>query len=305
MQKNEAFRVYSDYKPALLIVNPVSGKKLIVRHLPQVVRTLMDAGYAVTFMVTGKRGDACEFASKYARDYELVVCTGGDGTLNEVISGLAVENIHVPVGYIPCGSTNDFAMTHGLSSEIEAAAANIVSGRSACYDIGRFGDKYFSYIAAFGAFSWLSYTTDQNLKNLLGHTAYVLDAVKDLSKIKPHHVRITADGIVHEDDYIFGAICNSLSVAGTFELPRSSVDMNDGRFELLLIKVPKTLIELDAIVHSLLFKEYNCPYIEFFHASEIEIGNSDELEWSLDGESSGPVSSVSVRPMHGFLNIVG
>ncbi|MBR1457552.1 MAG: YegS/Rv2252/BmrU family lipid kinase, partial [Oscillospiraceae bacterium] len=200
---------------ALLIINPVSGKKMILRYIPQVIRIFMDAGYLVTTMVTARRGEATAFARGLGRDYDLICCTGGDGTLNETITGLVAGDLQVPLAYIPCGSTNDFALSRGLSTDIPTAAEQAARGKPTRYDIGRFGDQVFSYVAAFGAFSWLSYTTDQNLKNVLGHTAYILDGIKDLSKIKPLHVKLTVDGSVYEDDYLFGAVCNSTSIAGT------------------------------------------------------------------------------------------
>lgn len=147
-------------KSALLIINPVSGKKQVLKYIPNIIRSLMEGGYAVTVMVTGSRGEATEFAREYGAKYDLVCCTGGDGTLNETLSGLAMADIHVPLGYIPCGSTNDFAMSHNLALDIPTAAENIASGRRTVYDIGKFGSEYFSYVAAFGAFSWLAYTTD-------------------------------------------------------------------------------------------------------------------------------------------------
>ena len=292
-------------KPAMLIINPVSGKKLALRYIPQIIRALMDGGYLVTTVVTAKRGDATEFAANYGGQYQLVCCTGGDGTLNETLTGLARAGIDVPLGYIPCGSTNDFAASHKLSTDILTAAKNIASGRITCYDIGQFGEHYFSYVAAFGAFSWLSYTTDQNLKNVLGHTAYILDGIKDLPKLKPYHVRLTADGIVHEDSYIFGAICNSTSIAGTIELPATVVDTCDGVFEVMLIKMPKTLIELDQIVRGLVMQDYTCPYIEFFQARDICVESPPGMNWSLDGERSGDCEKAYVKPISGFLKLQG
>ncbi len=182
-------------------------------------------------MITGKRATARLSPRALGGIISWSLCTGGDGTLNEVIHGLATANIDVPLGYIPCGSTNDFAASHGLSTDIIEAAEHIASGYSTRYDIGCFGGRHFTYVAAFGAFSWLSYTTDQNMKNVLGHTAYILDAIKDLYKIKPLHMKVTADGVTHEDDYIFGAICNTTSVAGTITLPAAMVDTADGVFE--------------------------------------------------------------------------
>lgn len=305
MEQTEHKISNSELKPAMLIINPVSGKKLALRHIPQMIRALMDGGYLVTTVVTAKRGDATEFAAEYGSRYDLVCCTGGDGTLNETLSGLAKSGTNVPLGYIPAGSTNDFAAAHKLSTDIFTAAQNIASGRITRYDIGQFGNHYFSYVAAFGAFSWLSYTTDQNLKNVLGHTAYILDGIKDLSKIKPYHVKFTTDGIIHEGDYIFGAVCNSTSIAGTIELPSSLVDTCDGVFEVLLIKTPKTIIELDQIIRSLMNQDYGCPFIDLFQAKNIVAENPPGMNWSLDGECPGHYDTVNIKPVPGFLKLQG
>ena len=290
-------------KRALLIINPVSGKKMVLRYIPQIIRIFTDAGYLVTTMVTARRGEATEYVRTLGGDFDLICCTGGDGTLNETITGLAEGNIQVPLGYIPCGSTNDFAVSRTLSTDILTAARNAASGSCSRYDIGRFGDRYFSYVAAFGAFSWLSYTTDQNLKNVLGHTAYILDGIKDLSKIKPLHLKLTVDGRVYEDDYLFGAVCNSTSIAGTLELPASLVDTCDGLFEVLLIKVPKTLVDLDVIVRGLLSQDYTSPFIVLTQGSSIDVVNPPGLGWALDGEEAIPGEQVHISPLPAFLTL--
>lgn len=292
-------------RPAMLIINPVSGKKQVLKHIPEIIRTLMDGGYMVTTMISSRRGEATEFVRRYGRDFELVCCAGGDGTLNEVLSGMAAEGMDVPLGYIPCGSTNDFAMAHGMSTDILQAARNIASGRQQRFDTGRFGDRYFSYVAAFGAFSWLSYTTDQTKKNMLGHTAYILDGIKDLHKIRPEPLSISAKGVTYNDEYIFGAVCNTLSVAGTLELPKEVVDTADGLFEVLLIRKPDTIHDLEEIVHGLIRQDYSSPYIRFFQADSIDIINAPELEWALDGERSGYMERVRIEPMRQFLNLQG
>jgi len=292
-------------KKALFIINPVSGKKLILKHIPTVIRCLMDKGYLVTTMVTGRHGEAAEFSSRYGREYDLVCCAGGDGTLSETLNGLARERINVPIGYIPCGSTNDFAVSHGLATDILKAAENMADSPIRSFDIGHFGDSYFSYVAAFGAFSWLSYTTDQNLKNKLGHTAYILDGIKDVYKIRPVHLRLRANGQEYESDYIFGAICNTLSIAGTIELPSRLVDGCDGKFELMLIKSPKTIAELDLIIRGIRSQDYSCPLIDFFQTDSLELDCPPGMEWALDGEcfiTNGPVE-FSVVP--GFLKLQG
>jgi YegS/Rv2252/BmrU family lipid kinase len=289
----------------LFLVNPVSGKRTIIRYLPQVIRTFMDGGYLVTTAITSRRGEATEIAAALGKEYDAVCCAGGDGTLNEILTGLAGSESFVPVGYIPCGSTNDFAACHNLSTDILTAARNIVSGRSTFYDIGTFGGQYFSYVAAFGAFSWLSYTTDQNLKNALGHTAYILDGIKDLSKIKPYAMKITANGIVHEGTYIFGAVSNSTSIAGTIRLPESTVDTCDGVFECLLIRMPETVMDLDWIVRSLVQQEYNCPFLDVFQASEFQVENPEKTIWALDGESSEPYAQCTIRTMPRCFQLLG
>lgn len=292
-------------KKALLIINPVSGKKHVLKHLPYIIRRLMDSGYLVTSCVTAQRGEATELAARLGRDYDLVCCTGGDGTLNETISGIAREDIHVPVGYIPCGSTNDFAAFHGLATDITKAADNMAAGPRRLYDIGRFDKAYFNYVAAFGAFSWLSYTTDQNLKNKLGHTAYIIDGIKDVYKIRPIRLKINASGNIFEDDYIFGAICNSSNIAGTIELPKAVVDPSDGVFEVLLIKMPKTITDLDMIIRSIYNQDYSCPLLDFFQASRLSIENEPGLEWSLDGECIIPADSFEFSIMPRFLELQG
>lgn len=292
-------------KRAMFIINPVSGKKLALRHVPKIIRTLMDAGYVVTTLVTGKRGDATAYAANYGDEFDLIVCTGGDGTLNETLAGLASNDIDVPLGYIPAGSTNDFALCHGLSTDVLTAAQDAAFGTVERYDIGKFGDsQYFSYVAAFGAFSWLSYTTPQEAKNVLGHSAYLFDAVKDLPKLRAEHVRLTdSAGIVHEGDYLFGAVCNSTSIAGTIELPSDVVDTCDGLFEVFLVKEPHNIIELESIVHGILVQDYSSPYIEFFQTRSVIIDNPPELYWSLDGEKSEYREHIKIELLDGFLQL--
>ncbi len=292
-------------KPAMLIINPVSGKRLVLRYIPDIIRKLMDAGYMVSTFITSRRGEATEFVQRYGAGQRLICCTGGDGTLNEVLTGLARENLDVPLGYIPCGSTNDFANSHKLSTDIPTAAARIAAGKRRRYDIGRFGEQFFSYVAAFGAFSWLSYTTDQKMKNALGHTAYILDAIKDVYKIKPEHVRMTANGVTYEGDYIFGAVCNTTSIAGTIELPGSLVNTADGLFEVILVKMPETIFDLNSIITAILNQDYTNPFITFFQAASIDVDNAPDLYWALDGECSGGYEHIHIEPMRSFLDLQG
>ncbi len=287
-------------KKLLLIVNPVSGKKTIVRYLPQVIRIFMDAGYLVTTMVTAGRGDATRLAEQYARQFDLIVCTGGDGTMNETLTGLVRGKTCVPIGYIPCGSTNDFAVSHGLPTDIPEAAEAIAHGKTRCYDLGCFEDRIFTYVAAFGAFVSLSYTTDQNLKNLFGHAAYLLGGISDLAQIKPIPLKVTADGAVYDGEFLFGAVCNTISIAGAIELPVGLEETADGLLEVLLVRVPETLVELNDIVVGLLTQDYTSPCMDLIKAKEIVFETEEPMTWSLDGEASEPYRKVRITPLSDF-----
>ena len=273
-----------DFKRMMLIINPVSGRRTSLRFLPDIIKIFNEHDYIVSVFPTGFCGDAVNLARKYCADFDIVVCIGGDGTLNETVSGITLSGSSTPVGYIPSGSTNDFAACHDISTDLLTAALNIASGRTHELDIGKFGDKYFNYIAAFGAFSWLSYTTPQNLKNVLGHSAYILDAVKDLPKIKAHHLKFALDGFICDGDYIFGAVCNSTSIAGTINLPADTVDTSDGKFELLLVHKPPSLAVFQSQLSGILSQDYSSPYLDFFQAEHISIDAPENLVWSLDGE---------------------
>lgn len=291
-------------KRLLLIVNPVAGRKGIQKMIPQIIRIFMDAGYLVTTMVTSEKDEGKDFARKYGSEYDLIVAAGGDGTLNEVVSGLAEGQISVPLGYIPCGSTNVFAEAHGLSADILTAAKDIVHGEVHEVDIGRFGEQIFAGSATFGAFTWMAYTTDQDLKNYLGVGAYVLDGAFDLSKLRPWHIKLTVNGVPHEDDYIFGAISNANSLAGILQYPSGLVDMNDGAFEVLLIKMPRDLAAWQKLLHSIRFRDYSeCPLIEISQAQNVWIGNPKGLIWALDGESSGELKTASVSVLRSFIKL--
>lgn len=295
---------YSELKKLMLIINPVSGKRTSLRFLPDIIRIFSENRYAVTVFSTGKAGDATEYAKFYANEFDIIVCIGGDGTLNETITGIVESGCDIPLGYIPSGSTNDFASCHGISSDMLTAALNIATGKPKSVDLGKIGNHYFTYVAAFGAFSWLSYTTPQNLKNRLGHSAYLLDAVKDLPKIKSHHLKFYVGDFVCEGDYIFGAVCNSTSVAGTISLPDNIVDTGDGRFEVLLVHEPQTILDFQNIVHGVLTQDYSSPFLDFFQASSMKINAPSELEWSLDGERGEGAAEIIVTNCRHKLTLI-
>ena len=293
-------------KTLLFIVNPVAGRKTIQRAIPATVRIFMDAGYLVTTMITSQEGEAAAYAQRYGADHDLVVAAGGDGTLNEVVSGMLRENLRIPLGYIPCGSTNVFAEAQGISTDVLTAAASIANGTIREIDVGRTGDRFFAGCATFGAFTWMAYTTDQELKNLLGMGAYVLDGAHDLSKIKPWHVRVSTNGVPHEDDYVFGAVSNTRSVAGILQYPADLVALDDGAFEVLLIRMPRNLPEWQQLLHSIRTKDYkNCPLIELTQAQNIWVDNPEGLIWSLDGERAAEQKTMGISVQQKRLKLKG
>ncbi|NLI54508.1 MAG: YegS/Rv2252/BmrU family lipid kinase [Clostridiales bacterium] len=279
----------------LLIVNPVAGRKQALRLLADIVRVFMDAGYAVTVMTTGAPRDATALVRQYGADYDAVVCIGGDGTLSETVAGVLQSGAETPLGYIPAGSTNVFATSHGLSCDILAAARNIAAGGVKRIDAGWFNQRSFSFIAAFGAFSWSSYTTPQNLKNMLGSPAYILDGMMNLPKIKPIHIRIDAGKETHEGEYLFGAVCNLFSFPGLLKLPEGKVRTDDGLFEVILIREPGSLLEWQAAINSVLSGKFDSGVIEFFQAGEMTIRSNETVAWALDGEYEGSGSGETIH----------
>ena len=212
-------------KKLLFIMNPFAGQKKANKVLPEILMLFTQAGYEINMSMTTGPGSATKMAAERGGYADLVVCCGGDGTLNETIAGLLEAGLNVPIGYIPSGTTNDFASSLKLSHNPVQAAKDILEGQPVPFDIGKFGDRYFCYVASFGAFTKSSYAVPQTLKNALGHTAYVLGGISELSQIRNEHVRMEIDGEVVEDDFLFGAICNSTSVGGILTLPNDRVDM--------------------------------------------------------------------------------
>lgn len=254
------------------------------RVLPEIISVFNEHDCEVITYMTAKQGDAARIAAQRARGMDLVVCCGGDGTLNETISGLLDAGLDVPLGYIPAGSTNDFASSLKLSTNVIRAAQDIMEGVPFRFDVGRFGDRYFSYVASFGIFTRASYSTPQNVKNALGHLAYVLAGITELSQIRTEHVKLEMDGEVVEDEFLFGAISNSTSVGGILTLDPKQVDMSDGKFEVLLLRAPRDLGEISQCITALQKQEYNCNMITFRSARQIKVYGKPEMSWTLDGE---------------------
>ncbi|MGN1307346.1 MAG: diacylglycerol/lipid kinase family protein [Faecousia sp.] len=292
-------------KKLLILMNPCSGKKKANRVLAEIIDILNRGSFDVTAYMTAARGDATTVAAERAAEFDVLLCIGGDGTFNEVISGLYSVGSKTPVAYIPAGSTNDFANSLKLSKDLLQAARDVVEGTPRPLDIGRFNDRYFSYIASFGAFTRASYATSQSLKNALGHFAYILSGVKEIASIRSKHLRLTlADGTVFEDDYIFGAISNSTSVAGLLTLAPDLVDMNDGLFEVLLIRKPKNPLELSDCVLALTTQDYNTPMLTMASSERVEIEAPEDMDWTLDGERADGAAHCTVENLRSAVNVI-
>lgn len=291
-------------KRMLFIMNPISGQKRSHRYLPDILALFNRSGYETVVYMTGCQGDATRIVRERAQDMDLVVCCGGDGTLNETISGILQAGLDIPVGYIPAGSTNDFAASLKLSSNIMQAAQDIVEGAPVAYDVGKFGNRYFSYVASFGAFTKSSYMTPQSVKNALGHTAYVLGGISELSQIRKEHVRMELDGQVIEDDFLFGAICNCTSVGGMIQLDPKLVDMRDGLFEILLVRMPQNLAEISECIQAVQSQKYNCAMITFRSAKNVRIFADPQMAWTLDGEREEGHDQVDAENLHQAIRLI-
>jgi len=292
-------------KKVLIIMNPRSGTMQANRHLTEIVGVFVQAGYLPTVLVTTGRGDGTVYAKKYAPSHDLVVGIGGDGTFNEIASGVVESGVQVPVGYIPAGSTNDFAMSLGLVRDVIQNAKNITCGRVQPIDLGSFNGRIFSYVASFGAFTRASYATPQNIKNYLGHLAYILAGVKEVANLRPIPMTIEADGVVLSGEYLFGAITNSTSIAGLLTLKKEYVDMSDGMFEMLLVKTPRDPIQLAELLHAVTTQNfYETDMITFLNGKEFKISAGPDVSWSLDGEFQEGCSEITISNLHSAIGMV-
>lgn len=271
----------------LLMVNPMAGRQKIRNELLYVVDTLTKAGYETIIYTTQGKDATRDLLAEKDSQFDRVICCGGDGTFNEILSATMHWDKRPILGYIPAGTTNDFAAGLKLPSDIREAAVNIVRGTPHTVDAGLFNTSYFSYVASFGAFTETSYSTPQNFKNALGHLAYILEGIKEIPAFTPYTVCVEADGQIYKDSYIFGAVSNARSVGGILKISDSLVDLNDGVFEVMMIKMPKTLMDLSAIVTSLTSLnplKYDPSMFLFLQTKELKITFEQEIVWSLDGE---------------------
>lgn len=282
-------------KKLLFVFNPFSGKGQIKNKLLGIVDQFVKSGYEVTIYPTQKPKDAMELVEEQAGEYELVVCSGGDGTLDETVTGMMRREKKVPIGYIPTGSTNDFAGSLNIPKSMEQAAQIAVEGEPFACDIGSFNGDYFVYIAAFGLFTDVSYETSQDLKNRIGHAAYLLEGLKRLPNIQSHHLQVTCEGKTIEDEFIYGMITNSTSAGGFKNITGKDVKLDDGLFEVTLIRMPKNPIELNEIIRCLTNFINNSELIYTFKTDQLQIKSLGEVSWTLDGEYGGSHREVVIQ----------
>ncbi len=295
-----------EQKKLFLVANPKSGKARVKYELLQIVTVLSEAGYSVTVYPTKCRGDATNAVKALTDEYDTIVCCGGDGTLNEVISGI----MHNPLkkdfklGYIPLGTLNEWSSGLNISRDIKKAANDVVNGRVMPLDIGRFDDSYFVYTASFGAFTSASYSAPQEVKNVLGQAAYFFEGIKSLSAIKPIPLKFDIDGETVAGNFLFGAVSNSLSMGGVIKLDPKKVEFDDGIFEIVLIDNPENLIEFQDIIDALIKRDFNRKRIQQYKASSITVYGSENINWTLDGEMAQGQKEIKIENIHRAINFI-
>ena len=288
----------------LLIYNSRAGKGSFLTRLPEVIDMFVKGGFRVEVYPTQAAGDAIEKVSHIPGYISLVVAAGGDGTLDEVVTGLLKSGRDVPLGYIPVGSTNDYAASLKLSFNVLEAVGDILGGEPQAVDMGEFNNEIFVYVAAFGAFTDVSYDTNQDMKNLFGHIAYIMEGVRRIGDIKSYDLRVEVDGELHEGSYIYGMVTNSVSVGGFKGITGKNVLLDDGVFEVLLIHTPKNVLELQEIVTTLLSGNMDSSLIEFYRTDQVRFWSKEEISWTMDGEYGGAHSYVDIRNRHQCVRII-
>ena len=292
----------------LLIVNPCAGKNRKRASAQDVISKLSSVNFDFDVRETQRQGHATEIVKEFGADYDMIICCGGDGTLNETINGLLTLEKRIPIGYIPSGSTNDLAVTLGIPAKVDKAAEMITNGKINGYDVGSLNGRYFNYVASFGLGVELSYSTPQALKNILGHAAYmingfVINLIPMIKNLKPVHMKIEYDGGVLEDDFYFGSFSNSTSVAGIFKLKGSDVKLNDGYFELLLVRGLKKNTEAFSMLGKIIRQEYDGEKIMLIKSKKVKITCDKETPWTIDGEFGGDLKDVDLEVHHRAFDI--
>ncbi len=296
-------RVYM--KKLLFVYNARAGRSQIVSNLSDVIDVFTKEGYFVTTYPTQYRLDAFEKIKDLAPQYDLVVVSGGDGTLSEAVKGLMQCDVRVPLGYIPAGSTNDFARSVAIPKDMLKAAKNAVTGKRFPIDVGSFNGEYYCYVAAFGAFTDVSYETPQSIKNIFGHMAYFLQCVKSVGRLEAYALTVEHDGDVIEGDFVLGMISNALSIGGMSQLvSKKDVAFDDGLFEVVLIKMPNSPFEFQSLLSRLIVGDLDPKHFVTFKTSSMRITSESEIKWTLDGESGGSYSVVEIGTHRRAIDIV-
>jgi len=292
-------------KKALLIINPYAGRMKSRAGLFDIVHLLTENGYETTVLSTTKRGDATEYAASLDRYYDMVLCCGGDGTLNETITGMMKSQKRIPIAYIPTGTANDLAASLGLPRNIKKAVGIAINGRACPHDIGLFNNRsYFTYVASFGAFTKVSYATAQQAKNAVGYLAYFFEGLKNMSEIKPYRVRVECREITEENEFLFGGVMNTLQAGGVLKMDRKAVDFSDGKFEVLLIRRPKSTAEFSEMIVELAKGHYDHRDLTLVHTDRIVFESDEPLSWTLDGEFGGEHTRVEIANIHNAVEII-
>ncbi len=288
----------------LLIVNPKSGKARMRSELLEVTEILSEK-YDVTVYITTARLDATKRVMRIADgEFSTIVVCGGDGTLNEVVSGLMQSKKKITLAYIPCGTLNEWSSSLGIARNINKAARDILDSKKTVLDIGKFGDKYFSYTASFGAFTDASYSAPQDVKNVLGQAAYFFEGIKSLASIKPIYLKLETEEKALEGDFLFGAVSNSMSVGGIVKFDKAVVELDDGYFEVLLIRKPDNIIQLQGIIDGILRRDLGREGIEFFHTKSLTVYGSDDVAWTLDGEYCNGSDRIDIENLHSAIELL-
>lgn len=289
----------------LFVFNPASGKAQIKNELMNIIDIFVKGGYEVSVYPTQRKNDAFYYICENGSRFDTVVVSGGDGTLNEAINGLmSIDTDNRPkFGYIPTGTVNDFATSLSISKKCETAANDIISGEAFSFDVGKFKKRYFAYVAAFGAFTDVPYETPQQSKNIWGNLAYIGEGIKRLPQISPSFIRVEADGKVIEGEFLLGLVSNSNSIAGMKTIGNKNVSLNDGLFEVTLIRNPENPLSVQFMLSDLLQKKLDSKYIYNFKTSKIKFNSKESISWTLDGEYGGTTKRVVIENIKEAIDI--
>lgn len=291
-------------KKLLFVFNPNAGKSTIKDSLCDIIDIFTKGGYEVTAYPTQAKLDGYRKIMEDAGQYDLVVTSGGDGTMSESIKGIMNSGSNIPIGYIPAGTVNDFASSMDIPKDTAKAAQHVVNGVPFAYDVGSFNGDYFCYVAAFGAFTDVSYETPQATKNIFGHLAYLMEGVKRIKSLEAYDITVEHDGEVYRDDFIVGLISNTVSIAGLSNLVAKGVVFDDGLFEVTLIKTPNSPLELNGILNCILMKNLDPKYFYTFKTSHVRFTSDQEIKWTLDGESGGSYTVADIENIRQAVKII-